>query len=508
MPMPLRRKAAAMPAALLCAALLAACTTSEASPQPKTTPRPSTTSAPRPTTEAPPVPELVQLKVDRGRQSPGVVAAGGRDAPYNYGPSVMVDGGRYRMWWCSQLGVANPPGDDILLAESTSLDGGFAGPDGTPGTPVLSGSGGGFDAMHVCDPSVVKAGGVYYLYYTGSAGDHLHGNTIGVATSLDGRVWTRANGGRPIVLPARNVINDNPYGAGQPAAVYLDGWFYLMFTDTTGRDVGWNGAGQFVLRSTDPTFGSHVETLSPGGFRSMTDTASRFHSVVDAFSADLMWVDALNAFAIAHETDEGTTITFWDKDFRVTPYRPIVVAGPWREGPGLVRRSDGHAIVPVDAACDTVPIDLVRGTRQGAAGPTDLRHFGIDVVQAEGCHTTSRALNALIGFAMPSPARTIDLLIAGKLVRVDRRSVAEVLGVRFLDHRVPALDGVTPTAELTVGLPAVRAPGRGIGLVMNDKLWLLPSPAVAERNSSPIRDISAAAWDLYERGPDLVAPPA
>ena len=42
---------------------------------------------------------------------------------------------------------------------------------------------------------------------------------------------------------------------------------------------------------------------------------------------------------------------------------------------------------------------------------------------------------------------------------------------------------------------------------MDGKLWLLPARAVAERDSSPVRDISAAAWDVYERGPDLPAPP-
>lgn len=500
----LRRQAATMSAALLSAALVAACSASEAATQQPQAPGPT---PPTSTNAAPPPAQAQELRVDHGRQSPGVIAAGGRDAPYNYAPSVVVDGGRYRMWWCSQLGVANPPGDDILLAESTSMDGGFAGPDGTPGTPVFSGSTGGFDAVHVCDPSVIKAGGVYYMYYTGSAGDHVHGNTIGLATSPDGRVWTRANDGRPIVEPARNVANDNVYGAGQPSAVYLDGWFYLMFTDTTGRDAGWNGAGQFVLRSPLPTFTAAVEALTSGGFRPMSDTGSRFHSVVDAFSADLMWVDALNAFAIAHETDQGTTITFWDKDFRVTPYRPIVVAGPWREGPGLVRRADGHAVVPPDAACDTVPFDLVRATRQGEAGPTDLAHFGLDVVSAGGCGTVDRALSALGGYAMPSPKRTVDLVVSGTVVRIERRSVAEALGVRFLDHRVPVLDAVAPAVELTAGLPAVRAAGRGIGLVINGKLWMLPSPAVAERNSSPITEISAVVWDLYERGPDLVTPP-
>ena len=271
------RPAAALCVALLGMTLLVACSASEASPhaggaQPGerigAVPGTVTTTASRP--------ELVQLSFGRARQSQGTVAAGG-GAPYNYGPTAMADGGLYRMWWCSQLGIANPPGDDILYAESRSLDSGFAGPDGTPATPVFSGSGTGFDAVHVCDPSVIRAGGTYYLYYTGSAGDHAHGNTIGLATSSDGRVWTRANGGQPIVSPAHDIANDNLYGAGQPSAVYLDGWFYLMFTDTTGQAVGHNGAGQFVLRSGDPAFASGVEALTSEGFRA-TGAASRQRS--------------------------------------------------------------------------------------------------------------------------------------------------------------------------------------------------------------------------------------
>jgi hypothetical protein len=128
-----RRRTATLSVSLLAMTLLAACSASEASPQAGSA-QPGdrigavsgtgTTSAPRP--------ELVAVSSGRVRQSQGTVAAGGGDAPYNYGPTVMSDGGRYRIWWCSQLGVASPPGDDILYAESQSLDSGFAGPDGTP----------------------------------------------------------------------------------------------------------------------------------------------------------------------------------------------------------------------------------------------------------------------------------------------------------------------------------------------------------------------------------------
>ncbi|MGQ0837409.1 beta-xylosidase [Actinokineospora sp.] len=443
------------------------------------------------------------LGVDRHRQSAGVVAAGGGDAPYNYAPTLMADAGRYRMWWCSQLGVAAPPGDDLLVAESVSLDGPFVGVDGSAGTPVFSGSGTGFDGMHTCDPSVIRVADTYYLYYTGAAGDHANGNSIGVATSPDGRVWTRANGGKPIVTASLDRVRDNIYGAGQPAAVHLDGWFYLMFTDTTGRDAGWNGAGQFVLRSPNPTFATGVEILSPGGFRRFSGTHPRLRSVVDAFSVDLMWVGALAAFAIAHETDGGTTITFWDKEFRSSPYKPVLIPGPWQEGPGLVRDPEGHAPRSGDDPCDRVPIDLVRATRTAAA-PTDLVRFGADITGSGACLDPARVLPALDGFAMPSPQRTVDLVLAGQVVRIERRAVAERLAVRVLDQRVPALDAVPVAARLSAGAKAIRT-DFGVGLVLDDKrLWAIPDPTVARVNSSPVAQVTQEQWDAYDRGPNLI----
>jgi len=508
-----RRRAATALILATAVALVAGCTASEAEPQAggngpvigaPDAPEPSTT-LPKP--PAPSDRKPVPLTTYAGRQSPGVIAAGGGDAPYNYAPSVLLDNGRYRMWWCSQLGIANPPGDDILLAESTSMDGPFAGPDGRGGTPVFSGSATQFDAMHTCDPSVVKVGGTYYMYYTGAAGAHAHGNAVGLATSTDGRVWTRANNGRPLLTASRNVKRDNTYGVGQPSVVYLAGHFYLMFTDTTGQNAGRNGAGQFVLRSPDPAFTRDVEALGPAGFRPVPDTGARFRSVVDAFSADWMWVDALAVFAIAHETRDGTTITFWDSGFRFQPYQPLLVPGPWREGPGLVRRPDGHAVVSLDNPCGRVAIDLVRASREAPAGPSDLRHFGLDVVDFDACQEPARAVLALDGFAVPSPNRTIDLVVGGQLVRFDRRSVAEKLAVRVLARRPAALDKVPVAAHVTAGAPARQAPGRGTAFLLDDRLWLVGSPEIATLNSSAAPAITPEEWDGYERGLDLVGPP-
>ncbi len=492
--------------ALFAAALTAACTPSEAAPEPTTNPPPSAaTEVPKPVT--PPVSDPVGLKTSAGRQSPGVVAAGSGDAPYNYAPSVLWDGGRYRMWWCSQLGIANPPGDDILLAESASMDGPFAGPDGSGGTPIFSGSFTGFDAVHTCDPSVLKVGGTYYMYYTGAAGDHAHGNAIGLATSPDGRVWTRANGGRPLVTSAGNVNRGNTYGAGQPSAIYVGGYFYLMFTDTTGKATGHNGAGQFVLRSPDPAFTKNVEALADSGFRAVPDTTARLRSVVDAFSADWMWVDSLAAFAIAHETSDGTTITFWDFGFRFHPYKPLLIPGPWREGPGLVRRTDGHAVVTADNPCGRVRIDLVRATVEAPAGPSGLAHFGLDVTGFDACKDPARAALALDGFAVPSPTRTVDLVRGGQIVRFDRLSVAQQLAIRVLAQRPAALDKLKVAAHVTAGVPVRKAAGRGIAFLLDDRLWTITSDAVANANSSVSLAITPQEWDSYERGLDLVGPP-
>ncbi|KAA9160323.1 beta-xylosidase [Amycolatopsis acidicola] len=495
-----QRFAAALATALLGASGLTACTAGNAQTQAEG--QQGGLGGAKPTS-TPSRPSDVALATANARQSPGTVAAGGPGAPYNYGPSVMLDGGKTRMWWCSQYPGALPPGDDILYGESASLDGPFTGPGGGVPPAVLSGDPGHFDGVHTCDPSVIRVNGIYYLYYTGAAGDHALGNSIGLATSTDGVTWNRAPG--PIVSPSHDVHRDNLYGAGQPSAVYVDGWFYLMFTDTTGKAAGWNGAGQFVLRAQDPAFTENVESLGDNGFSAASSTAApRVKSVADAFSADLEWVDALDAFAIAHETQDGTTISFWNADFTASPYQPVVLPGAWQEGPGLARSADGHAPVSADDPCGRIPIDVVRATAIGeAAAPTDLRRFGLDVT-ATGCTDPATALAVLDGFAMPSPSRTMDLVADGKVVRVDRRSVAGQLAAHVLDQRIPVLDQVPVSARLTSGARAVQAEGIGLGFLLDDgNLWPAHPDSVAALNGSPVQPVTAAQWRAYAKGPTL-----
>jgi hypothetical protein len=149
-----------------------------------------------------------------------------------------------------------------------------------------------------------------------------------------------------------------------------------------------------------------------------------------------------------------------------------------------------------------VPLDVVRATViGGAAAPTDLRHFGVDVRAVVGCPNPERLLSVLDGTVMPSPARTVDVVAGGIVLRVDRRSVAAQLAGQVLEQRVPALNTVPVTTRLQSGAKAVRAAGRGTGFVLADgKLWPLRRPEVAAANDSPVTEISPQQWDAYPMG--------
>ncbi len=451
-------------------------------------------------------PGPITLRTGRERTSPGVVASGGPSAPYNYAPSIMTSGGVDHLWWCSQLPGTSRPGDQILYATGSSLDGPFAAPDGRAGVQVFGNSSAGFDQLHTCDPSVVRVGATYYLYYTGTSDPSGHDNAIGLATGPDGVHWTRANGGAPIVVAAGDTTTGNPYGAGQPSVVYLDGWFYLLFTDTTGEAADANGAGQFVLRSTDPAFGADVQALGPTGFTPVASARTpRLRSVLAANTADWMWVDALNAFAIAADSARGTTITFWSADFSYQPYQPILLSGPAQDGPGLARTPTGHAPVSGTDPCGALPLDLIRAT-SNATTPTDMVHFGLTVTGFDGCRSTAQAINVLNGFAMPAPDRTVEVLANGKLVDFERRSVAASVATSVLDEQVPALTDLPVQATIEAGATAVTTPGEPVGLqATNGTLCLVSGANVAQLNSSIVVPVTPATWAGYSGGCNLSA---
>ena len=208
---------------------------------------------------------------------------------YNYAPAVIHDGGLYHLYWCA--GVA---GDYVLHAEAPDLRGPWHGADKQDYDQALapSGSPDRFDGQHACDPNVLKVIGKFYLYYGGLPRADGGLTAIGVAVSDDAVHFARLDGGNPIVTAART----NPawqkskltYGAGQPAAVFVAPYVYLSFSDSTGAGANpINGAGQFVLRSKDPSFAGGVQEFTGRGWADRPfgrHTAE--HSILESFGID------------------------------------------------------------------------------------------------------------------------------------------------------------------------------------------------------------------------------
>ncbi len=120
-----------------------------------------------------------------------VGAASAWDNGFLEGPSVMKEGGVYKMWYCGYDVVVDGNGTDgntnIGLATST---------DGInwtkhPNNPVFTTGTGTWDSHYVQDPHVLKDNGVYYMWYGGNDVEG-YGQQVGLATSTDGIAWTKS----------------------------------------------------------------------------------------------------------------------------------------------------------------------------------------------------------------------------------------------------------------------------------------------------------------------------
>jgi hypothetical protein len=155
-------------------------------------------------------------------------------------PSVLKEGDHYTMW--ASLGMKGG-GKDVSIWKLTSRDGlswRVAG-----GGPVLEP--GGFmawDSYGVETPAVIEVGGTYHMYYTAykKAGGALF--TMGHATSPDGDHWEK-QGELTSLTKVVGAKDGNPWGwlaRAEPTAVYVDGTFWLYFTDVHCRNADCKGS--------------------------------------------------------------------------------------------------------------------------------------------------------------------------------------------------------------------------------------------------------------------------
>lgn len=73
------------------------------------------------------------------------------------------------------------------------------------------------DNDNVDDPSVVKVGATYKMFYSGTAEDS-DTQSVFLATSTDGKVWTRANGGAAVLAPTAAAFD--AHGVFAPEVLY------------------------------------------------------------------------------------------------------------------------------------------------------------------------------------------------------------------------------------------------------------------------------------------------
>jgi len=174
---------------------------------------------------------------------------------YAYAPSIIQDGDYYHMFYCS---TGN--GTDTLwdyVRHSVSRDGVVWSKPNIVITPSH------LDAVNgercACDPSVVKFGGQWYLYYGGNhskSGGEIY---VAKSNSLWGGFAKLSKRGtwennppdpKPIISPT--IANSNTYGAGQPSAVVINGTIHIWYTDNSAYNPS-EGGRRHHTSSTDGT---------------------------------------------------------------------------------------------------------------------------------------------------------------------------------------------------------------------------------------------------------------
>lgn len=261
-------------------------------------------------------------------------AGGAFDSKWATCPTIVVEGAIHRMWYSSWFTAGFGP-TGIGLA--TSADG-VRWKRANEGQPVLTpGAAGAFDSACVMGPEVHFDGRRHLMWYTGATGTkHASGffaYRIGVASSRDGTVWTRENGGRPVLDPGPAGSPDEVQAATPSVVHEKDGYrmWYAAWAPKPNHTI-------CVARSADgiawerENGGRSVEGLNP---------ATAFGSAVckagDGYLMLYMSLDPTRAIYAA-QSDDGLR---WRM---LNDGRPVIVPS----GAGYDRDIVGHPFLRSD----------------------------------------------------------------------------------------------------------------------------------------------------------------
>ena len=149
------------------------------------------------------------------------------------GPSVILESGIYKMWFTApDLVINNQPTDGKgNIGYATSTDG----MNWTVYTsPVLiAGAQSNWDSVSCAEPSVIKVGATYHMFYSALDQWTIENFQVGYATSTDGINWLKST--QNPVLHIGTMGQWDRYWAAHPTAIYdsTNNKFRLWYT---GRD--------------------------------------------------------------------------------------------------------------------------------------------------------------------------------------------------------------------------------------------------------------------------------
>ena len=223
----------------------------------------------------------------------------------------------------------------------------------------------------------------------------------------------------------------------------------------------------------------------------------------DATTSDWMWVDALNAFAVASDDRERHHDHLLGRRLHLPPLPAgHVLGGPAEEAPAWSARREGHAPVPTTrpvrpGAVRPGPRDLRIGPR-----PTGLAHFGVDVDGLQACQQQATARRCSTG----SPCRRRTARRSGR--RWTARRGRAALGragpgrAAWSTTRPPSLATLPVEAHLRAGERRSSTAPAGRSVLLDDgHLWLIGSPDAWRSSTRPrCRRWTGAEWDAYPRG--------
>ena len=225
----------------------------------------------------------VQEEFDTGNDTPDV---------YDWGASIFREGNVYRAFWTRNWtrrvqdgtlmqGARGGCGSKTYGGRTDRGPGGDAIFQAQGKSPLLLGHARelyrlgrcendpvrytGQQQAHAADPSVVKVGGLYYMFYEANryfdrTRGHVYGSQIFLATSDDGRRWShhpRDDDPQPIIAytyPSTTHPERQFYGNGQPRVFYKDGEFHLFYLSKMfGNNHAEGGDRTRWAKSADPT---------------------------------------------------------------------------------------------------------------------------------------------------------------------------------------------------------------------------------------------------------------